>query len=90
MGRSSDKITFMCCRYVGTLSNKSTRDLNFLKCPGDCLGVVVSFCYLSDRISNDGGCSESIVSRIRIGWGIFRELLPLLATRELFLSQSIV
>ena len=51
------------------------------KCQENTLEVVERFCYLGDLISSGGGCSESIVARVRTGWKKFRELLPLLATK---------
>lgn len=53
-GRLTDKVTFVCRRCVGTISTKSTSDLDFLKCPGGSLEVVDSFFYLGNQSSNGG------------------------------------
>lgn len=71
----------MCRRCTGTVCTKSTRDLNFPKCPGGSREVGDSFCYLGHQICNGGGCSESIISRVKIIWKKFRELLLLAAER---------
>ena len=48
---------------------------------GEELEVVDTFCYLGDTINGGGGCSPSVVKRVRAAWGKFRELLPLVTSR---------
>ena len=50
--------------------------------------VVDSFCYLGDRISNQGGAEGSATARIKCGWLKFRELLPLLTSRSIPFSTK--
>ena len=60
---------------------KNIHEINSLKCSKGSLEVVDS-CYLGNIISSGGGCSESIVARVRMRWKKFRELLSLLATKS--------
>ena len=49
--------------------------------------VVDTFCYLGDTINGGGGCSPSVVKRVRAAWGKFRELLPLVTSRAVSFSS---
>ena len=51
----------------------------------DTFEVVNSFCYLGDFLSAGGGCELSISTRIRLAWGKFRELLPILTCKAISL-----
>ena len=84
-GRLTRKLEFVCGRCSGVIPSTDVQTLDSIPCEGGSLAVVDSFCYLGDRISSAGGCSESIAGRIRIGWAKFRELLPLLASKGLSL-----
>ena len=54
---------------------------------GDCdLQMVDYFCYLGVTIGAGGGCELSIIARVKAAWGKFRELLPILTARVLFLK----
>ena len=44
---------------------------------------VASFCYLDDMLSAGGGCDITITTRVKTAWKKFRELLPVLASRNL-------
>ena len=48
------------------------------------LETVDTFCYLGDTIS----AGESVVTRIRCGWGKFRELLPVLTSKRFSLCKK--
>ena len=52
------------------------------------LETVDIFCYLGDTISAGGGAGESVVTRIRCGWGKFRELLPVLTSKRFSLCRK--
>ena len=54
---------------------------------GVALETVDTFCYLGDTISAAGGAGESVVTRIRCGWGKFRELLPVLTSKRFSLRR---
>ena len=54
---------------------------------GETLETVDTFCYLGDTISAGGGAGESVVTRIRCGWGKFRELLPVLTSKRFSLCK---
>ena len=54
---------------------------------GVALETVDTFCYLGDTISAGGGAGESVVTRIRCGWGKFRELLPVLTSKRFSLRR---
>ena len=47
--------------------------------------VVDKFCYLGDLLSVDGDADAAVEARIRIGWNKFRQLVPLLTNRELWI-----
>ena len=47
------------------------------------LEVVDKFCYLDDMLSMDGDADAAVEARIRIGWNKFRQLVPLLANRDI-------
>ena len=55
---------------------------------GETLETVDTFCYLGDTISAGGGAGESVVTRIRCGWGKFRELLPVLTSKRFSLCKK--
>jgi len=47
------------------------------------LEVVDKFCYLGDMLSVDGDADAAVETRIRIGWNKFRQLVPLLTSRDI-------
>jgi len=46
------------------------------------LEVVDKFCYQGDMLSVDGDADAGVEARIRIGWNRFRQLVPLLTSRD--------
>ena len=52
------------------------------------LEVVDKFCYLGDMLSVDGDVDAAMEARIRIGWNKFRQLVPLLTSRDISLIRS--
>ena len=44
-----------------------------------------SRCYLGDMLSVDGDADAAVEARIRIGWNKFRQLVPLLTNKDVFL-----
>ena len=49
------------------------------------LELVDKFCYLGDMLSVDGDADAAVEARIRIGWNKFRQLVPLLANKDVSL-----
>ena len=49
------------------------------------LELVDKFCYLGDMLSVDGDADAAVEARIRIGWNKFRQLVPLLTSKDLSL-----
>jgi len=49
------------------------------------LELVDKFCYLGDMLSVDGDADAAVEARIRIGWNKFRQLIPLLTTKDVSL-----
>ena len=47
--------------------------------------LVDKFCYLGDRLSVDGDADAAVEARSRIGWNKFRQLVPLLTTKDVSL-----
>ena len=51
------------------------------------LEVVDKFCYPGDMLSVDGDADAAVEARIRIGWNIFGQLVPLLTNRDISLIR---
>ena len=49
------------------------------------LELVYKFCYLGDMLSVDGDADAAVEARIRIGWNKFRQLVPLLTNKDVYL-----
>jgi len=49
------------------------------------LEVVDNFCYLGDMLSVDGNADAAVEAIIRIGWNKFRQLVPLLTNRDIYI-----
>ena len=49
----------------------------------DKLEVVASFCYLGDMLSAAGGCELSTTTHVKTTWKKFKDLLPVLSSRNL-------
>jgi len=49
------------------------------------LELVDKFCYLGNMLSVDGDADAAVVTRIRIGWNKFRQLVPLLTNKDISL-----
>jgi len=52
------------------------------------LEVVDKFCYLGDMLSVDGDADAAVEARIRIGGNKFRQLVPLLTNRDIYILIS--
>jgi len=51
------------------------------------LEVVDKFCYLGDMLSVDGDADAAVEARIQIGWNKFKQLVPLLTSRDISLIR---
>jgi len=49
------------------------------------LELVDRFCYLGDMLTVDGDADAAVEARIRIGWNKFRQLVPLLTSKDVSL-----
>ena len=49
--------------------------------------VVDKFCYLGDMLNVDGDAVAAVEAIIRIGWNKFRQLVPLLTSRDISLIR---
>ena len=49
---------------------------------GEPLESVDSFCYLGDMLSAGGGCESAVITRGRTAWGKYRDLLPILSSKN--------
>jgi len=49
------------------------------------LELVDKFCYLGDMLSVDGDADAALENGIRIGWNKFRQLVPLLTSKDILL-----
>jgi len=49
------------------------------------LELVDKFCFLGDMLSVDGDADAAVENRIRIGWNKFRQLVPLLKSKDISL-----
>ena len=45
--------------------------------------MVASFCFLNIMLSASGGCEITVTTRVKTAWKKFRELLPVLTSRNL-------
>jgi len=52
---------------------------------GVSLGLVGGFCCLGDMLSVDGDAGAAVETGVRIGWSTFRQLVLLLANRDVSL-----
>jgi len=53
------------------------------------LEVLDEFCYLGDdMLSVDGDADAAVEARIRVGWNKFRQLVPLLTSRDISLIRT--
>jgi len=49
------------------------------------LELVDKFCYSGDTLSVVGNADAAVETRIRIGWNEFRQLVPLLTSKDISL-----
>lgn len=74
---------FRCARCLGTARPIDGRPMKEVDVGEDKIEVVPEFCYLGDMLSAGGGCELAAITRCKVSWGKFRQLLPLLTNRQL-------
>ena len=50
--------------------------------------IVKQFCYLGDMLNCSGGADSAVTTRVRCGWGKFKELAPFLTSKGPSLHQK--
>ena len=55
---------------------------------GEPLESVDSFCYLGDMLGAGGGCESAVITRGRTAWGKYRDLLPILSSKNVALRTK--
>ena len=73
---------FACARCLGAAGAVGGGHSLGVGVGNEKLGVVPEFCCLGGVLSAGGGCGLAAVARCRCAWGGFRQLLPLLAGRQ--------
>ena len=75
--------SFICrgCLNTGTSAGHTSVDIG----ASAKLELVDKFCYLSDMLSVDGDADAAVEARIRIGSNKFRQLVPLLTNKDMYL-----
>ena len=74
---------YRCTRCQGTARPLDGRPQKEVQVGPDKLEVVASFCYLGDMLSAAGGCELSTTTRVKTAWKKFKDLLPVLSSRNL-------
>ena len=84
-GQLAKATNFVCSQCSsGAVADRNNEEKVMLA--GSNLEVVDKFCYLGDMLDAGGGAESSTVTRVRSGWKMFRELLPLLTTKTISLK----
>ena len=77
---------FKCKKCRGEITTPNIPELGPVEIDGGQIEVAKSFCYLGDLLGQRGGCYDATTARIRSAWKKFRELLPILSCRGLWLK----
>ena len=82
--------SFICSRCKGELceTRQVNSQVNGLHIDGHEYEIVDKFCYLSDMLSQEGGCEHAILKRVQTGWLKFRELSGLLIGKGMSLKSK--
>ena len=80
-GRLIPDSEFRCARCLGTSRAIDERQFLEVEVGNEKLEVVL-FCYLGDWLSSGGGCELASITHCKCAWGKFRQLLPLLTSRQ--------
>ena len=85
--RLSKDPDYRCTRCQGTACPLDGRPQKEVQVGPDKLEVVASFCYLGNMLSAAGGCELSTTTRVKTAWKEFKDLLPVLSSRHLFINM---
>ena len=81
-GRLKSDASFRCKRCTGQARPIDGKLMTEVTEGWEKLKMVPSFCYLGDCLSSGGGCELAAITRCRVAWGKFNELLPVLTSRS--------
>jgi len=73
--------TFVCRGCVNPVTGTGRRSVDIGVNAN--LELVHKFCYLGGMLSVDGDADAAVETRIRIGWNKLRQLVPLLANKDI-------
>ena len=82
LSRLKSDVSFRCKRCTGQAKPKDGKLMTEVTVGREKLEVVPSFCYLGDCLYSGGGCEFVIITRCRVAWGTFNELLAVLTSRS--------
>ena len=77
---------YRCTRCQGTTCPLDSRPQREVQVGPDKLEGLASFYYLGDMLSAAGGSELSTTTHVKTAWKKFKELLPVLSSRHLFLK----
>ena len=69
-------------RCTGQAGPIGDRPMTEVRVGRETFEVVPSFCYLGDCLSLDGVCELASITRCRVAWDKFNELLPIITSRS--------
>ena len=84
--RLTEDLDYRCTRCQGSARPLGGRPQREVRVRPDKLEVVASFCYLGDMLSASGGCELSTTTHVKTAWKKFKELKPVLSSRQLSLK----
>jgi len=70
--------SFICRGCLNPVTSAGWTSVQF----GASAKLVDKFCYLGDMLSVDRDADATVEARIRIGWNKFRQLVPLLTSKD--------
>ena len=79
---------FRCSRCLGTARSIHVQTDERIYANGEPLESVDTFCYLGDTISAGGGCESAAITRARTAWGKYRDLQPILSSKNVALRTK--
>ena len=75
-GHLKSDASFRCKRCTGQARPINGRPMTEVTVDGEKLEVVPSFCCLGDCLSSGGSCERTSMTRCRVAWGKYNDLLP--------------
>ena len=87
-GRARDAPSFKCKRCLWDARAIHVQPNDKIYTDGEPLESVDSFCYLGDMLSAGDGCESAVITRGRSAWGKYRDLLPILSSKNVALGTK--